>query len=56
MDQDLLDATSDAPTDSVFQLWSDGAVVDRQKWSGASSGAPWNFFRRPTWNTSCRRA
>jgi hypothetical protein len=26
--QDLLDATSDALTDSAFRLWSNGAVVD----------------------------
>jgi hypothetical protein len=32
LDQDLLDATSDAPTDSAFRLRSNGAVVDRRKW------------------------
>jgi hypothetical protein len=32
LNQDLLDALSDAPTDSSFRLWSNGAVVDRRKW------------------------
>jgi hypothetical protein len=33
--QDLLDATSDALTDSAFRLWNNGAVVD--KWKGRGS-------------------
>jgi hypothetical protein len=32
LNQDLLDALSNAPTDSSFRLWSSGAVVDRRKW------------------------
>jgi hypothetical protein len=32
LDQDLLDSTSDTPTDNAFQLRSNGAVVDRRKW------------------------
>jgi hypothetical protein len=56
LDQDLLDAMSDAPTDSAFRLWSNGVVVDRWKWRRSLWRSAMELHQEPTWNTSYRRA